>query len=530
MPFMFFDAYTCFGPRPNSHGKHPWTFQHLTDELDHCSISGALAASTAQTIYDANFENLRLSEKLSGHDNLFPIWTVMPHWTGEFPEPAEMTRLVNDHGVRAVQLHPKNNGYPLNSEMTVPLLEELQRTETLTIIEYGQTDQLALEQTLARFPNLPILLRGQSWGHQRAVLPLVLNFKNFHVCFTHMQANYTLEWLVEKGCEDQLLFASNAPEMSAGAHRSYIDWSELPVETKTKVASGNLIRLLKGQAPPREKNNENEDELMAAVRRGEPLPCLTIDVHAHMLDEGLNGPGAGYFMHDGGPSGVHRLAQRMGVDRIGIMSWNGVVGVHAEQGNQCVKDAIDAFPDFFWGLATFDVIHEDAETMRAQMEEIFADKRFLGLKPYPRYGIAYDDPRFDCWWEFGNERGLYATFHPVKWYQPDEFASVCERFPNLTVVAYHAGSTYEVADTVIDLANRFDNFMAEPTLTPVCGGIIDYLVEGAGVDRLMYGSDLPMRDPRQQLGWIVFSRLSIEDKKTVLGENASRLLKKVQSG
>ena len=32
-----------------------------------------------------------------------------------------------------------------------------------------------------------------------AVLPLVLNFKNLHVCFTHMQANCTLEWLVEKG-------------------------------------------------------------------------------------------------------------------------------------------------------------------------------------------------------------------------------------------------------------------------------------------------------------------------------------------
>ena len=71
--------------------------------------------------------------------------------------------------------------------------------------------------------------------------------------------------------------------------------------------------------------------------------------------------------------------------------------------------------------------------------------------------------------------------------------------------------------------------MLEITLTPSWGGIIEYLAAGAGVDRVMYGSDLPMRDPRQQLGWVVYSRLNLEDKKKVLGGNAQRLLEKVQS-
>src|SRR5690606_4697969 len=110
----------------------------------------------------------------------------------------------------------------------------------------------------------------------------------------------------------------------------------------------------------------------------------------------------------------------MGVDGIGVMSWNGTVGAHAAAGNACVTAALDAYPDFFWGLATFDTPHDSAETMRQQMEETFADRRFLGLKPYPSYGIPYDDPRYDVWWEFGNERGLYAGIHQVKWGRPDE--------------------------------------------------------------------------------------------------------------
>jgi len=524
----FFDAFTRIGPRPNGHRHHPWTLDHLTAELEHCSISGALVSDTMQVQYDAMHENLRLCEKLSRYDHLFPIWNVFPHWTEECPAPDVLTQMMQEHGVRAVTLYPKTNNYSILSGTTTPLLEALAHTRTLTIVEGGAEITFdELETISQRHPELPILVTKCWWSMQRCLWPLILRYPNLHVCFTDMQANRALEWLVEKGCEDQLLFASNAPEMSAGAHRAYLDWSDLPDPVKQKVASGNLARILDGPAPPQEASNAQEDELMAETRRGEPVSCLTLDMHAHMLNEGLNGAGGGYMMFNGGPDGQHELGRRMGVDGIGIMSWEGTVGVNAEQGNQTVAEALDAYPEFYWGLATFDVIHDSPEDMVRQMEARFSDPRFVGLKPYPRYGIPYDDSRYDCWWEFGNQRGLYAGFHPVHWYKPGEFASVCERFPNLTVVAYHCGASYEIADTVIELAQTYPNFMIEPTLTPVCGGVIDYLVEGAGADRVMYGSDQPMRDPRQQLGWIVFSRLDLETKKRVLGGNAQALLEKV---
>jgi predicted TIM-barrel fold metal-dependent hydrolase len=530
MATMFFDAYTRIGPRPKDHGSHPWTLRHLLDELDHCSISGALVASTGQTQYDAMWENRRLTVQLAGKDHLFPIWNVLPHWSGECPEPEQLTRELDEHGVRAVSINPKTNGWDVRSRTSRPLLAELERTQTLTITSWAsEIEPRDVEYLVSEYPRLPLLVRGVWWSQGRALLPLVLAYRNLHLGFDHFQVNRAPEWLVAKGCEDQMVFCSNAPQMSAGAHRAYIDWAELDPAVKAKIAGGNLVRLLKGLRPRSERVNGSEDELMAATRRGEPLPCLTLDMHAHILDEGLQGGGGSYVMFDGGPRGVHHQARRMGVDGIGLMSWSGTVGAHAAEGNASVKAALDAFPDFYWGLATFDVMHESAESMRRQMDEIYADPRFLGLKPYPQYGIAYDDPRYNCWWEFGNQRHLYTGFHPVKWFKPDEFDSVCSRFPNLTVVAYHCGASYAVADTAIELAKKHRNFLIEPTLTPVCGGIIDYLVKGAGVDRVVYGSDLPMRDPRQQLGWIVFSRLSVEEKKQVLGLNARRLIDGVRA-
>jgi predicted TIM-barrel fold metal-dependent hydrolase len=529
MPLTYFDAFTKFGPRPRVHGAHPWSFQHLLDELNHCSISAALVSSTGQTLYDAMFENRLLSEKLADHDWLFPIWNVAPHWTGEWPEPEKLTKLMQDSDVRAVTLYPRTNGWHLTSPSSKPLLDELERTKTLTIIDWQDVDAALLEPTFEQHPNLPVLIRGVTWSQQRQLVPMLRRFKQVHVAFDFLQINYGIERFTEWGLEDQLVFCSNAPTMSAGAHRFYVDYAMVPEKVRQKVAGGNLSRLLKGLTPPRERVNSDEDDIMAEARQGKPLSTLVLDMHAHMLDEGLDGAGGGYAMYNGGPKGTYELNRHMGVDGIGIMSWNGTVGVHAEQGNQCVRDAMDAYPDYYWGLATFDVLHESADTMREQMEATYADKRFLGLKPYPQYGIPYNDKRYDCWWEFGNERHLYCGLHPHNWFAAGEFDGICPKWPNLTCVAYHCGGDYTIADTAIELANKYANFMIEITLTPVCGGIIDYLVKNSPPGRVVYGSDLPMRDPRQQLGWVVYSKLDLLTKKQVLGGNAKRLLDHVRS-
>ena len=526
---LFFDAFTQVGPNHQAHPQQPWSLEQLVDEMHHCSISAALVATTGQMWYDSMIENRKLAKRLEGYDFLFPIWTVQPHWLNDFPEPAEMTRMLADHDVRAVVARLKTGGWSILSQFSRPLWNELESTRTLTILDFRELAPNELEQFLAQHPNLPILLRGISWGQARYVVPLLRHFENLHVGFDSFQVNYGIEWLTNLGLEDQLIFCSNAPEMSLGAHRCYVDYAQVPAATRDKIASGNLIRLLKGLRPPREIVNSNEDAIMAEARHGKPLSPLVLDMHAHILDEGLNGAGGGASMYRGGPEGTYQLARRLGVDGIGVMSWNGTVGVHASEGNQCVQDALDARPEFFWGLATFDVVHQSAEQMRRSMEQVFQDSRFLGLKPYPHYGIPYDDRRYDCWWEFGNARRLYCGLHPVKWWQPQEFDHICSKYPNLTVVGYHCGASYTVADVAIELARKHPNFMIEITFTSVCSGIVEYLVRGAGADRVMYGSDLPMRDPRQQLGWVAYSKLTLDEKKKVLGLNARRLIRSIRT-
>ena len=54
--------------------------------------------------------------------------------------------------------------------------------------------------------------------------------------------------------------------------------------------------------------------------------------------------------------------------------------------------------------------------------------------------------------------------------------------------------------------------------------MIEFLVEQVGADRVLYGSDLPMRDPTPQLAWVCYAKISVDDKKKILAENFKKIL------
>lgn len=522
---LFFDAFTRIGPRKYKHPAEKWQLDDLVKALNYCSVSGAMVSSTLSVSYDAMYSNLELSRTLKSHPNLFAIWNVLPHHTNECLPPKELKIKMDEHNIRAVTINPFSNGWDWTAESSQELLKYLNDNKIFTITTAAELGGWkALNEFLDRYKSIPLLVSGISWGEQRYAIPLLTGHPNFHISFDRFQINQGLEFLYKKGHINQLIFATDAPTMSVGAHRTYIDYADIPAEAKAKVAGGNLIRLLKGLRPPVNHVNREEDVLMTAVRNGKPLPVPVIDMHMHMLHEGLNGAGGtGYHMENGGPKGIFSMMEKLGVVGGGFMSWNGVVSNDSVQGNKLVKEALDVSPKGYWGLVTFSPTHYSQEELAVMIPQVYADKRIIGMKPYHFYGMEYHNPAYDIWWEYGNKNGLYALIHPSR---SDllEVDKLAEKYKNVRWVIAHAGGSYPMADMVIAVMKKHKNVFAEITLTPVPLGVIEYMVAALGDDRLLYGSDLPMRDPRQQLGWLVFSDLPLESKKRILGQNAYKVV------
>jgi len=522
---LYFDAFTRIGPRRYKHPGEQWQLEELLAELSHCSISGALVSSTLSVSYDAMYSNLELSDKLKPHNHLFALWNVLPHYTGEFPDPQNLERRMQEHGVRAVTINPLSNGWDWTAGTSRDLLQWLNDRKILTITSAAELGGWpSLNRFLGQYQSVPLLVTGTNWIEQRYLLPLLEVHRNLHVSFDRFQINEGLEYLCKRGLADQLIFASDTPTMSAGAHRCYVDYAAISEDERAKVAGGNLIRLLGGLRPPGVHTNKTEDVLMAAARQGKPLPVPVVDMHMHMLHEGLHGAGgAGYRMENGGPNGIFAMMERIGCVGGGFMSWNGVVSNDSVAGNRLVRQTLDRSPTGFWGLATFDPTHYTQKQLGEMIPAVYADKRLIGMKPYHFYGVEYHDPSYDIWWQFGEANQLYALIHPTR-QDLLEVETLAGKYPKVRWVIAHAGGSYAMADLAIAAMKKYRNVYAEITLTPVPLGVIEYIVDHVGDDRILYGSDLPMRDPRQQLGWVVFSRLPLSAKRKILGENAFEVI------
>lgn len=155
---------------------------------------------------------------------------------------------------------------------------------------------------------------------------------------------------------------------------------------------------------------------------------------------------------------------------------------------------------------------------------------FPGIKPYwPRNGIAYNDPVYDPCWAFAEQHGLYGLMHIS-----DDAAGahsvvdVARRFPRASFLIAHSGGSWNFAAHVAQACQASPNIYAEITLTPVPNGIVEWLCERVGADRVLFGTDVPMRDGRPQLGWVVNSRLSAAEKRRVLGENFAAILARIR--
>ena len=51
------------------------------------------------------------------------------------------------------------------------------------------------------------------------------------------------------------------------------------------------------------------------------------------------------------------------------------------------------------------------------------------------------------------------------------------------------------------------------------------MVNEAWADRVLYGSDMPLMDPRPQMGKIITAQISADAKRQILGRNAQKLLR-----
>ena len=241
-----------------------------------------------------------------------------------------------------------------------------------------------------------------------------------------------------------------------------------------------------------------------------------IDFHGHTGRQDC-------FNWNDDPTAILHAMDKAGVDVACLFN---IFHPDGRTGNDITARFVDAHPDRFVGFAY--VSPTLPEGMVAELTRAIDELGLVAIKLYPPY-TKWDlnQPIWHPIYEFADERGLAIIFHtgtdPHS--HPSLLADCAARFPNANFVSGHAGNVAEPRAAAIKLAQTYPNVYLETCSTFRTPGVIEQLVHGAGADRVLFGSDISLMDPRSQLGKIITADIPEEAKRLVCGGNAARLLR-----
>lgn len=195
-------------------------------------------------------------------------------------------------------------------------------------------------------------------------------------------------------------------------------------------------------------------------------------------------------------------------------------------GNDLTARFVEQHPDRFIGFAYVSPLLP--ARMVPELERAIDDLHFTAIKLYPPYTPwPLNQAQWHPIYRFADERGLAVLFHTGTEPQayPRFLADVAPQYPNANFVAGHSGNVSPQREEAIAAAQAHPNVYLESCSTFRTPGVIEQLVAEAGADRVLFGSDAPLMDPRPQLGKIITAQISDAAKRAILGENARRLLR-----
>jgi len=256
--------------------------------------------------------------------------------------------------------------------------------------------------------------------------------------------------------------------------------------------------------------------LLEQALNGERLSIDVVDMHGHLGRYAFAIP-------DLRPQSIVEVMDRIGISRI-VVSHIRCISRDVEFGNAEVLAAMRACPGRILGYVALYPFgpKEVADSARRWLAE-----GFTGLKVHNANGFPYDDAAYEPAYAMADERRLPVLLHT--WGQDKEFAQVSAlagRYPQASFLLAHSGCCNE--DGYVRVAREHENVYLELAYSGCARGLVDRLVEAAGVEKVVWGSDCNFFSQSHQIGKVLGARIPDAAKEMVLSGNARRILERAR--
>lgn len=194
--------------------------------------------------------------------------------------------------------------------------------------------------------------------------------------------------------------------------------------------------------------------------------------------------------------------------------------------NEAALSEVNAHPELFG----FGTIHIDMENMLDEIRFI-EESGLRGVKIHPdtqRFNID-DDRLFPMYEEISGKLPIMIHCGDPRYdfSHPRRLRRVLDNFPKLTAIGAHLGG-WMVFDEALELLKPKNCFV------DICSsrmfvekGKMEYYINSYGAERVLFGSDFPIWDPKKEAEAFMDLDLTFSQKEKIAYKNALYLLKEI---
>ncbi len=258
------------------------------------------------------------------------------------------------------------------------------------------------------------------------------------------------------------------------------------------------------------------DSLLA----GRPLGGLLVNCHAHIHTNW------GLPRDDASPEAMLRTNDATGTD-VSCISSSHAIASDVPGGNDQVIDAVRRRPSRFVGAAAVNPNYP--REIEAELARAFAEPGVGMVKLHPEgHAQAIDGPGFEPVWGVLARRRIPALIHT--WGEgrgldhPLLVERVARRYPTVPLILAHAGGTPDGLRVSAEIARRAPNIFLDTGTSVSLRNGIEFLVEQAGAERVLFGTDGAYLADPPQVAKVAGARISDGDKERIFGLNMKAIL------
>lgn len=259
---------------------------------------------------------------------------------------------------------------------------------------------------------------------------------------------------------------------------------------------------------------------------------FTVDAHCHIYPEkiaakAVNGTDTFYGItskRNGLVSDMLSQGDSLSIDHFVIHSVASVPK-QVKSINEFISNEEKESGGRFTGLGT---LHPDSLDIEGDFEHL-CELSLHGVKLHPDIqNFKIDDKRCFKIYELCEKMGLPILMHTGDYRydrsNPDRLLPVLEKFPSLTVIAAHFGG-WSVWDEALKKLSGIPNLYFDTcsSFDFLSDEKIKELIYGYGCDRVLFATDYPMWNAKEELERLLSLGLTDGEYKLILGKNAARV-------